>query len=119
MICAAVIALFAEPIMSWFRNDPQVIEIGKLALRYACAVMPLMAYSTFVNQLYQSLGYKVPATVLASCRQGICYLPLIFLLPAFFGLRGVQITQPGADLLTFFVCIPFQISFFQKHLRDN
>ena len=119
VICAAVIALFAEPIMSWFRNDPQVIEIGRLALLYACAVMPLMAYSTFVNQLYQSLGYKVPATILASCRQGICYLPLIFLLPALLGLRGVQMTQPGADLLTFFVCIPFQISFFKKHLQDT
>ena len=116
---AAVIAAFAEPIMGWFRNDPDVIAIGREALLYACAVMPFMAYSTFVNQLYQSLGYKVPATILASCRQGICYLPLIFLLPHFLGLRGVQMTQPGADLLTFFVCIPFQIAFFRKHLRDE
>ena len=116
---AAVIAAFAGPIMGWFRNDPDVIAIGREALLYACAVMPFMAYSTFVNQLYQSLGYKVPATILASCRQGICYLPLIFLLPHFLGLRGVQMTQPGADLLTFFVCIPFQIAFFRKHLRDE
>ena len=95
ILAAGIIAAFAEPIM------------------------PFMAYSTFVNQLYQCLGYKLPATVLASLRQGICYLPLIFILPHFLGLQGVQMTQPGSDLLTFFICIPFQIVFFRKHLRDN
>ena len=119
ILAAAIIAAFAGPIIGWFRADPEVIAIGRLALLYVCAVMPFMAYSTFVNQLYQCLGYKLPATVLASLRQGICYLPLIFLLPHFLGLQGVQMTQPGSDLLTFFICIPFQIVFFRKHLRDN
>ena len=119
ILAAAIIAAFAEPIIGWFRADPEVIAIGRLALLYTCAVMPFMAYSTFVNQLYQCLGYKLPATVLASLRQGICYLPLIFILPHFLGLQGVQMTQPGSDLLTFFICIPFQIVFFRKHLRDN
>ena len=119
ILAAAIIAAFAEPIIGWFRADDQVIAIGRLALLYTCAVMPFMAYSTFVNQLYQCLGFKVPATVLASLRQGICFLPLIFLLPHFLGLQGVQMTQPGSDLLTFFICIPFQIVFFRKHLRDN
>lgn len=119
ILAAAIIAAFAEPIIGWFRADDQVIAIGRLALLYTCAVMPFMAYSTFVNQLYQCLGYKLPATVLASLRQGICYLPLIFILPHFLGLQGVQMTQPGSDLLTFFICIPFQIVFFRKHLRDN
>ena len=118
-LAAGIIAAFAGPIIGWFRADPEVIAIGRVALLYACAVMPFMAYSTFVNQLYQCLGFKVPATVLASLRQGICYLPLIFLLPHFLGLQGVQMTQPGSDLLTFFICIPFQIVFFRKHLRDN
>ncbi len=119
IFAAGIIAVFAGPIIGWFRADDQVIAIGRLALLYACAVMPFMAYSTFVNQLYQCLGYKLPATVLASLRQGICYLPLIFILPHFLGLQGVQMTQPGSDLLTFFICIPFQIAFFRKHLRDN
>lgn len=118
-LAAGILAAFAGPIIGWFRADPEVIAIGRVALLYACAVMPFMAYSTFVNQLYQCLGFKVPATVLASLRQGICFLPLIFLLPHFLGLQGVQMTQPGSDLLTFFICIPFQIVFFRKHLRDN
>ena len=119
VLAAGVIAAFAGNIIGWFRNDEQVIAIGRVALLYACAVMPFMAYSTFVNQLYQCLGFKLPATVLASLRQGICYLPLIFILPHFLGLQGVQMTQPGSDLLTFFICIPFQIAFFRKHLRGD
>ena len=119
IFAGCIIAAFAAPIMGWFRADEQVVSIGRTALLYACAVMPFMAYSTFVNQLYQCLGYKVPATVLASLRQGICYLPLIFLLPHLFGLSGVQAAQPASDLATFFICIPFQIMFFRKHLRDE
>ncbi len=119
ILAGGIIAAFAGDIIGWFRNDGQVIAIGRVALLYACAVMPFMAYSTFVNQLYQCLGFKLPATVLASLRQGICYLPLIFILPHFLGLWGVQMTQPASDLLTFFICIPFQIVFFRRHLRDH
>ena len=119
ILAAGIIAAFAGSIIGWFRDDEQVVAIGRVALLYACAVMPFMAYSTFVNQLYQCLGFKLPATVLASLRQGICFLPLIFILPHFLGLAGVQATQPASDLLTFFICIPFQIAFFRKHLRDS
>ena len=113
---ALAIGLNTEAIMGWFRDDPKVIEIGSLALKFACAVMPFMAYSTFVNQLYQCLGYSLAASVLASCRQGLFFIPIILLLPELIGLTGVQMAQPGADLLTFIISVPFQIVFFKKVL---
>ncbi|MCQ2427456.1 MAG: MATE family efflux transporter [Clostridia bacterium] len=120
MISGAFVALFPGEIMSFFRKaDPDVIEIGKTALLYACAVIPFMAYSTYVNQLYQCLGFRVRATILASCRQGLCFLPLVLLLPGRLGLTGVQLLQPGADFLTFLVSVPFQIVFFRKYLNDK
>ena len=63
--------------------------------------MPFMAYSTFVNQLYQCLGFKLPATVLASLRQGICFLPLIFILPHLLPnpVFGVFLAEPVSDIL--------------------
>lgn len=117
ILFAAGLAVFAEPIIRWFRNDPAVIEIGRVSLLYCCAVIPFMAYSTFVNQMLQSLGRRIPATFLASCRQGIFFLPLIYLLPPVLHLTGVQLAQPCADLLTFFISIPFQIWFFHKVLN--
>lgn len=115
----AVIFLNAAPIMQWFRNDPKVVEVGATALKFAAAVMPFMAYSTFVNQLYQCLGFSLPASVLASCRQGIFFIPIILLLPRAIGLMGVQMAQPAADFMTFAVSVPFQIAFFRRVLNKR
>ena len=114
---SVAIGLNTHAIMHWFRDDPKVVEIGALALTFACSVMPLMAYSTFVNQLYQCLGYSVCASILASCRQGIFFIPIILILPRLIGLAGVQMAQPAADLMTFVVSVPFQIVFFAKVLK--
>ena len=116
---AIVVALIPENIMGWFRDDPAVIEAGKNALLFCCAVMPFMAYSTYVNQLLQGLGFKTRATILASSRQGIFYLPLIYILPHYLGFTGVQLTQPMADMLTLLVAVPFQIHFFKKYLKES
>lgn len=117
VVAAAVIAVYADLIVGWFRADPAVVGIGTTALHYACAVMPLMAYSTFVNQLYQCLGFSARATFLACCRQGVFFIPLVLVLPRFFGLSGIQALQPAADLLTFLISVPFQLRFFQRALH--
>ncbi len=119
VICLSIalaVYFFRGPIMVWFRDDPAVVEAGSAMLRFLCVTIPLMAFSTYVNQLYQSLGFAVGATFLASCRQGIFFVPLVFLLPAAFGLTGIEAVQAAADLLTFVVSIPFLIYFFRKHL---
>ena len=118
-ICVSIalaVFFFREPVMVWFRDDPAVVEAGSAMLRFLCVTIPLMAFSTYVNQLYQSLGFAVGATFLASCRQGIFFVPLVFLLPAAFGLTGIEAVQAGADLLTFVISIPFLIFFFRKYL---
>ena len=96
-----------------------VVQIGTKALYFASAVMPFMAYSTNVNQIYQCLGFSKQATFLASCRQGTCFLPLIIILPLLFNITGVQLAQPAADLFTFIISIPFQIKFFKKQLSTQ
>ena len=121
MICCSfslLLLLNAPAVIALFRrDDPEVIRIGTLALYFAAGVMPLMAYSTYVNQLYQCLGFVRQATLLAACRQGIFFIPLMLLLPALLGLLGVQMGQPAADLLTFVISVPFQIHFYRKELN--
>ncbi len=114
-------ALFAEQIMWFFCDDAEVARIGTETLYFLCTCIPLMAFSTFVNQLYQGLGFKLEATFLASCRQGIFFLPTVFLLPLLFDLIGVQMTQSVADICTFFISIPFIIIFYKKYIigKDN
>lgn len=116
-VCAAVIAVFSTPLMRWFCDDADVARIGAETLLFACAVMPFMAVSTYVNQLYQCLGFKFPATVLASCRQGIFFVPAVFLLPLLLECTGVEMSQPAADLATFVISVPFLIHFYRKNIK--
>lgn len=108
---------FAPQVMALFRaEDALVISIGALAFRAQCCAMPLFAVSTVTNMALQCTGQSLAATLLALCRQGLCFLPLVWFLPGLVGLAGVQLAQPLADLLTFFVSLPFYIRFI-AHLR--
>ncbi len=111
---------FSEPLIALFKPETaEVTEIGARMLLYLACALPFLAYSTFVNQLYQSLGYVKGATLLASCRQGIFFVPLIVLLPAMIGLEGILMTQALADLLTFGISIPFNVYFLRHALSDD
>ena len=119
MTVLAIIGFILSPkIMSWFISDLTVIKIGTNALRYQCLVMPLMTLGVLSNMTFQAVGKSLHATFLTSCRQGIFFLPLIIILPKLFYLKGVEITQPISDILTFIISIPFIYKFF-KNLDYN
>jgi len=110
LVASVLLYCFASDIMWWFCKDEEVLLYGVNSLHYAAMVVPVMAFSTFINQEYQCLGFKKQATFLASCRQGICFIPVILILPRIIGVSGVEMAQPLADLLTFFISIPFIIA---------
>lgn len=64
--------------------------------------------------LFQSIGKAVQATFISATRQGIYFLPLVFILPYYFGLKGIQFTQTCSDTLAFISCIPFLWFFFKN-----
>ena len=101
-IAAVVGFLFPTPIIAFFRDDQQVIDIGARAFRFQCVTLPLTAVLTFSNMLFQSLGKAIRATILAICRQGL-YIPLVYLLSWRFGLTGLELTQAVGDLLGFLI----------------
>lgn len=98
--------IFATPIIRWFRDDPQVIQIGTVALRWAAVSAILQATSVSSNMLLQSIGKARSALFLASLRSGIFFIPLILILPAAFGITGIEIAQPIADILSAIVSLP-------------
>lgn len=110
--------LFAPQIMALFRRDDlAVIEIGAFALQAQCVALLFQPVITISNMTFQVLGRSLQATFISCCRQGIFFLPLIAVLPACFGLAGVQLTQPIADVLTFGCCIPLLLLFFRDLKR--
>ena len=100
LVVSLPLGVFAPSVIGFFRDDAEVIKIGAYALRLLCAVLFTHGIVTCTIMFLQALGRSTPATILASARQGLFFIPLIFLLPARFGLLGLLLTQPLADLLT-------------------
>lgn len=99
-------------------DDPKVMEIGVWALRMQCAAMPFMPLGVACNMTFQAVGRPAMASFLAACRQGVFFLPLIWVLPKFYGIVGMEIAQPAADVATFLVCLPV-IRHFLKSLKTE
>ncbi len=107
---SAVGILFAPEIVALFRaEDPVLIEIGAVTLRWQCAAFPLVALFTTTGMLFQNIRMTGPATLLSVCRNGLFFLPALLLLPLWLGLQGVQMAQAVADILTFLLCIPYAV----------
>lgn len=104
------LGIFAPRVIGFFRDDAEVVRIGAYALRLLCAVLFTHGIVTCTIMFLQALGRSTPATVLASARQGLFFLPLIFLLPTQFGLLGLLLTQPLADLLTGIFAVFFAVN---------
>lgn len=106
--------VFAPQIVWFFRQDVLVQDIGSFALRAQTVTFPLGAWIVMCNMMLQACGKSFMASVVASCRQGACFLPLLLVLPIFFGLTGIQIAQPIADVLTLGVSLPAGIYFIRQ-----
>ena len=112
--------ILAPQLMALFRADDQaVIEIGAFAMRAQCLTLMFQPVSVLSNMTFQTVGRSWQATFVSSCRQGVFFLPFIYLLPALFGLTGVEITQTAADFCTFLCCIPFLVRFFRDLRKDE
>ena len=108
--------IFAEPLISLFRDDPDVVSIGKTALRFQCVSFTLLVVLTTTNMAYQNMGKVVGATVLALARQGITFIPVILTLPRLLdnSLLGVYLAQPIADVLAFLISVPMAIKLIRE-----
>ena len=100
---------FAPRLIALFRDDAQVVGFGAAALRYQCLTMLLHGWVVMGNMMQQSMGKTIPATFLSIARQGLFFIPLVWLLSAWLGFPGIQLTQPTADLITFLCAVPIQL----------
>jgi len=108
--------IFSEQIIDIMRHDAEVVAVGDIAFRWQIVTYPLAVMITMSNMMFQTCGKAISANLLASCRNGICFIPMILILPVFFGLTGVEVSQAAADLLTFIIAVPLTDRFFRKYL---
>ena len=104
LLAVSVIGLiFSGNIIQMFRKDDlELIRICTLALRLQLLTMPLQGLVVMGgNMTPQSIGYGIRATIVSTARQGWLLIPILLCTVPVFGVLGIQMAQPIADVGTF------------------
>ena len=115
-LLVTVTMIIPETIVSWFNTDTEVIEYGTYALRVAAISLLFVPFSVVINMTLQSVRRSLPSSFLSSLRNGLIFIPLIFILvsAAGLGFKGVAWAQPLADVITSLISMPFFFLFLRE-----
>ena len=100
LLVFACIMFFSTEIVSVFTQDEEVLASTPSAMRWVFAAVPIIALQLIGSAYFQAIGKAVPALLLTLTRQGFFFIPLLLILPKFFGEIGVWISFPLADLIS-------------------
>ncbi|MDR1732185.1 MAG: MATE family efflux transporter [Synergistaceae bacterium] len=95
----AFIQLFPGPFIALFRNEAgPIFDMGVHALRICTMFLPIIGFQMISANFFQAIGKPIQGTVLSLSRQILFYIPILFVLPRFFGISGVFFAMPAADV---------------------
>lgn len=128
IISATIISILAfilvetipESIVKLFNSsDPGLLVYGKDGLRLAMLALPFVGFQVVTGNFFQSMGNAKIAVILTLLRQVIILIPLLFILPNHFGLRGIWISMPISDFCSAMIVIFFLASHWKKLQVDK
>ncbi|WP_416445464.1 MATE family efflux transporter [Leeuwenhoekiella sp. A16] len=100
LIVFILIMIFPESIVKVFTTDASVIRDTPAAMRWVFSAIPIIGIQLIGSAYFQAIGKAVPALLLTLTRQGFFFIPLVLILPQFFGETGVWVSFPLADVLS-------------------
>ena len=101
VIYGVLASLFSANIISQFtKGDLEMVRIGARAMSANGLSFLLFGFYTVYSSLFLALGKGKEGFILGACRQGICFVPFILLLPLFAGVSGILYAQPAADVIS-------------------
>ncbi|RSK41439.1 MATE family efflux transporter [Mangrovimonas spongiae] len=102
-----LLMLFPDVITRLFTHDAEVLKETPSAMRWVFAATPIIAIQLIGAAYFQAIGKATPALLLTLTRQGFFFIPLILILPSFYGELGVWMSFPIADVLATIVTAYF------------
>ncbi|MDD4498460.1 MAG: MATE family efflux transporter, partial [Methanosarcinaceae archaeon] len=96
-----VLFLFPEYILPIFSPDAELTAVGTNAMKIIVLGLPVIGFQIVGTTVFQALGKARPAFFLSLARQLLFLLPLILVLPRFYGLNGIWVSFPISDILSF------------------
>ena len=123
IFCVAVgllMVVFSTQIISQFANgNGEMISVGQKSLVANGLSFFLFGFYTVYSSLFLALGKGTAGFFLGACRQGICFVPIIFLLPAIWGLSGILYAQPIADIISAIITVFMVFNLHRKLLMEE
>jgi putative MATE family efflux protein len=111
--------LIPEQIAALFTRDSELIRISAAGLQLVISFFPFVGFQMVVANFFQSIGKAGAAIFLSLTRQFLFLLPLLLILPEYFGVSGVWYSMRTADLLAFCVSLVFLIIQYRISSRKN
>ena len=106
VIYGLLLTIFSSRIIAQFTDgDLEMIRVGTQSLRINGLSFLLFGFYTVYSSLFLALGKGLEGFVLGACRQGICFVPVILILPVFWGINGILYVQPIAAVLSAIITI--------------
>ena len=99
--------VFPEVITKWFTTDADVINVTPSNMRWTFAAVPIVALQLIGAAYFQAVGKALPALLLTLTRQAIFFIPLMYILPLYFGELGIWMSFPISDVLSTIVTAYF------------
>lgn len=122
VVSVSLIMIFARPILGIFSRDAALIEVSTPALRIIIAAFPLVGFQMMGAALLQAHGRALSAIALSLARQVILLIPLVLILPRFFGLTGIFVSFPAASIgatTLALVLLAREMRFLSEHRQDE
>ena len=110
-----LIFLFSDKVVNAFTTDVDLIKDSSFALIFVFMMTPLIAVQMVGSGYFQAIGKALPALLLTMTKQGFFLIPLVLILPNFYGVNGIWYSFPIADVLSAFVTWIF----LQKEIKNH
>ena len=106
LLFGAVVFMMSDNLISVFRDDPLVIADGTPMLRFQCITAVTQGIIVMTNMLLQNMGKTFLSSFFAMARQGLFYIPIMYIFSSAFGIWGIWTAQSAADVLTALLSLP-------------
>ena len=107
IVITAILLFSSNYIPYLFTKDPALIEHGPTAIFWIFSSTPILVFLLIAPSYFQAIGKALPALLLTLTKQGIFLIPLVFILPMFFGLEGIWYSFPISDSISAIICYYF------------
>ncbi len=118
-LLTAVMVVARQTVIRAFIDDAEVIAYGiqmVIALQLSGPVLGILFLC--INTI-QGMGKAIPSLVLTICRQGLVFIPLVYILNGLFGLDGVVYAQAVADFISIVLSLVICLGIFRKMDQVN